>query len=285
MLRLLMAMCAMLLAPLGARALETQSADRVGDTYEIRVERVSENSGGRSSGSSRSINTLVERVIALGDSGVELEFDLPEGTSAQDRAREWQFPVRVQRSEQELRLLNALELERRARAWRDGAGLTESACGRWIFTWTAVKIECDPQSVLQALEPFDLRPSDLRDGAQHSEIGARPAPFRIESQRSGGATFVAEMELDPDVTRRQRAEMDVAVAEMTGHAPLSLETALEARAAERISGTIVTTFETDAAGRVTRRTRVTRAEIAGADGSLERHITTETAERRLVSQR
>lgn len=286
MLRLLVLTLALLLAPLVAHAQEVQPVDREGDVYEIRVESVSESSGDRSSGSSHSINTLVERVVALTSAGVELEFDLPEPTSEEDRARNWQFPVRVLRSAQALQLLNAPELTARAHAWRTSAALPEAACGRWVFTWTAVKIECDPQSALQLLGPFDLRPSHLRDGAQHNETGARrPAPLRVQSQSPDGAAFVAEMELDPVLAARQRAETDVVVAEMTGQAPLSLEAALQTRAAERISGTIVITFETDSAGRVTRRTRISRVEIVGADGSLERHTTIETAERRLISRR
>lgn len=287
MLRRLIVTCAVILVPLVAHAQETQGFDREGDLYEIRVESVSETSGGRSSGSSHSRNTLVERVVTVSSDGVELEFDLPEQTSEQDRARAWQFPVRVLRQPgHALRLLNAPELTTRAHSWLEKAGLTQAACGRWSFTWTALRIECDPQSALRLLEPFNLRPSALHAGAQHHEIGAlRTAPLRVESRSSDGAIFVAEMELDPDVARQERAATDVAVAEMTSEAPLSLEAALQARAAERISGTIVTTFETDAAGRVTRRTRVFRTEIVGSDGSLERRTTTETAERRLISRR
>ena len=64
------------------------------------------------------VTTLVERVIALRDSGVELEFDLPEGTSAEDRTRNWQFPARVLKSsDQPLQLLNGAELEARVQDW------------------------------------------------------------------------------------------------------------------------------------------------------------------------
>ena len=272
MLRLLAVLCALLLQALDARAEQPPFEDRVGDIYEIRLESVSKTSGTATSGSSNSAMTLVERVIALHESGVELEFDLPEGTSAEDRARNWQFPARVLKSsDQPLQLLNEAELKARVQDWLKRGGMTEAACGHWIFTWTAIKIECDPQSVLRALEPFDLRPSDLRDGAQNRD--------------SGGTTFVAEMEVDPERVRRERAEMDVAVAEMMRDAPLAIEAALQARAAERISGTITTTFETDPAGRVTRRMQVTNIEIAGGDGSLERQTGTVIVERRLAGTR
>jgi hypothetical protein len=78
--------------------------------------------------------------------------------------------------------------------------------------------------------------------------------------------------------------MDVALAEISGKAPLALEVALQAREAERISGTIATTLEVDSAGYVIRRKRITRVEIAGKAGSLERQTTTVTVERRIVSR-
>jgi hypothetical protein len=285
MLRPLVVPFILLLQMLDVRAQQPQFEDRVGDAYEIRLESVSDRSNG-SSGHSHSRFTLVERVIALHAGGIELEFDLPEQALPQDRARTWQFPARVLKSPgRPLQLLNASELEIRVRAWLQRGGMTEAACGRWSFTWTAIKIECDPQSVLQMLEPFDLRLGDLRDGTPHSEPGARgSAPLRKDSLGTAGATYAAEMEIDPDVVRRERANEDVAIAEMTGKAPLALELALRAREADRISGTIATTLEMDSAGRVTRRRRVTRLEIAGHAGSLERQTTTVVVERRLVSR-
>jgi hypothetical protein len=96
----------------------------------------------------------------------ELEFDLPRETSLEDRARDWQFPARVfASSNRPLQLLNRLELEARVRSWLKRGGLTEALCGRWVFTWTGFKIECDPNSVLEMLETYNLRLSDLRDGA------------------------------------------------------------------------------------------------------------------------
>lgn len=263
MTRLLAVLFALLLQTFDACAEHPQFEDRGGDVYEIRLESVSETSGDGTSGSSRSVTTLVERVVALRDDGVELEFDLPEQTSAQDRARDWQFPARTLKSpERSLQLLNEAELEVRLRAWLQRGGMTQVACGRWIFTWTAIKIECEPKSVLQVLGPFDLRLSNLRDGAFYGEPLARGvAPLRRDPLSSGGATFAAEMEVDPDVVRRERAESDVAVAQMTGQAPLAFEGALQARATERITGTIETTIETDSAGRVTRRTQITHVEI------------------------
>lgn len=287
MLRLVAVVTALLLPTLAARAQEPQPGSRVGEVYENRLESVSsETTNGESSGSASSRNMLMERVIAVHDSGVELEFDLPQDVPAEDRARVWQFPVRVLKPLQgPLQLLNGPELEMRVDRWLAAAGLPRAACGHWYFTWNAFQIECDPQSVIQTLALFDLRPGDLRDGAPYQEAGARgPAVMRRQARGSDGATFVLEMEVDPETVRRDRAQSDVVVAEIVRRETLALDAALQARSAERISGTIRITFETDAAGRVRRRTRVIELRIEGSDRGREIRTTTETVERRLVSR-
>ena len=262
------------------------SVDRIGDVYEIRSKTVTSSSGGNgSTGSSEDNSELVERVVGLQGDGVVLEFDLPSSTSAEDRARQWQLPAQVLKSPgRPFQLLNASELDARVHTWLTSARFTEAACGHWIFTWTAIKIECDPQSVLLALEPFDLRLADLREGAPYSEPGTLGnVPLHLTNTASTGATFVAELQIDPEAVRRERAEADMAVAEMTGRAPVSLEAALQAHASETISGTIETTIETDPSGRVTRRVQVEQLKIDGAGGptSLETATTT-TTDRQLV---
>lgn len=286
MLRLVAVMTALLLQTVAARAQQPQPGSRVGEVYEIRLENVlSETTNGESSGSSSSRNMLMERVIAVHDGGVELEFDLPQDVPARNRARVWQFPVRVLRPPHgPLQLLNGPELQRRADRWLTAAQLPRAACGRWYFTWDAFQIECDPQSVIQTLASLDLRPGDLREGALYQEAGSRGSGvMRRETRGSDSAAFVVEMEVDPESVRRERAQTDIVVAEVTGGQPLALDAALRAHASERISGTIRITFETDAAGRVTRRTKVTDLVIEGPDRGRETRTSTETVERRLVS--
>ncbi|MEA3045966.1 MAG: hypothetical protein QOJ53_298, partial [Sphingomonadales bacterium] len=287
MLRALAVGTALLLQALAAHAQEPQGGWRAGDLYEIRIERVSsQRSGGASSGSSHDLDTLIERVIAVRDGGVELEFDLPEDTTAEDRARTWQFPVRVLRPSQgPLQLLNGAELEARVERWLAAAGWPREACGQWIFTWNAFRIECDPQSVIPGLARLDLGSLELREGAPYQEAGARgPGVLRREARGSDGAAFVVELEVDPEAVRRERAQNDVVVAEISRRESLSLDAALQAHAAERISGTIRINFETDAAGRVRRRTKVTELAIEGPEGGRETQTFTDRVERRLVSR-
>ncbi|HKR25700.1 MAG TPA: hypothetical protein VJS15_10600, partial [Allosphingosinicella sp.] len=89
-----------------------------------------------------------------------------------------------------------------------------------------------------------------------------------------------------EAARRERAEADAVVREIMGENQTfraAFEERSAARSAERISGTIRIRFETDAAERVTRRTKVTELVIEGPGQRRETRTTTETVERRLVS--
>jgi hypothetical protein len=92
------------------------------------------------------------------------------------------------------------------------------------------------------------------------------------------------MPVDPDAIRRARAESDVVVGEIMKK-PVSLDAALRERAREIVSGTISVTFETDPAGNVRLRTKVTKLETMEPDGRSETETVTETLERRLISRR
>ena len=232
-----------------------------------------------SSGSSSGASALLERVIGARDGGLELEYDLPHGATAEDRAREWQFPVRVFRPPAgPLQLLNQGELQARADRWLTTAGLPRSACGRHYFTWTAFRVECDPQSAIQLVEAFELRAADLRDGAPFGEPGAL-GPGTLTATGRDGAAFSVSLHVDPDAVRRARAEADVVVGEIMNQ-PVTLAAALRERAKERVSGTISITFDTDGAGNVHRRTKTTRLKIIGPDGRSETETATETLTRR-----
>lgn len=282
--RCLVIVSAILVPSLPAFSQEPAAAIAFGDAHQItlRYETASESSDGSSS-SSRGTNTLVERAVGRSDAGLTLEYDLPRDATEQDRAAGWQLPVRVFKPfHQALELLNADELEARVDPWLDKAGWTRDACGRWIFTWNAFRIECDPKSVLEIIQPFDLRP-DLRDGALYHHPMAR-APAVIERQSAGpiGATYLVKLDVDPVAVRREGAESDVVVGEIMGE-PKTLEAALEERSAEAISGTITITFETNSAGQVHRRTTQTELQIRTPDDTTEKRTSNEVVERRVLS--
>ena len=268
-----------------ACAKSPRSAPKLGEEYEIsrRYETSQQTSDG-SSGSSRGQDAIIERVIGMREDGLELEYDLPKDATEKDRARSWQYPVRIFRTTKgSMQLLNRLELEARVEGWLKAAGWTRAVCGRWIFTWNAFRIECDPQSVIKTVEAFDLRTADLREGDPYQEIGARgPGILTRKAVGPYGATFAVEMEVDPDVVRRAHADSDVAVGEIM-QKPVTLEAALLERGKEGVSGTISVTFDSDSTGSVRRRTKVTKVVTKWPDGRFERQTVTETVERRPVS--
>lgn len=269
-----------------AHAAASPRAPQVGETYEITLARDSvQQSGDGSSGSSHDKDAIIERVISVRADGPELEYDLPAAASADERARSWQFPARVFLPfGGPATLLNGPELEARVDTWLKAGGWSRARCGHWIFTWTAFQIQCDPQSVVSTIRTFDLRSADVREGASYQEAEARgSAQLARKTAGPDGSIFTVEMSVDPDAMRRTRAESDVVVGQLTNN-PVSLDQAIGGRAREKISGTILVTFETDPAGNVRRRTKVTRLNITAADGRSGTETVTETLSRRLISQ-
>jgi hypothetical protein len=278
---------ALLLLASVAHAGRFPRAPRVGDIYEITLVKDSVQQGTNgSSGSSHDKDRIIEQVTGVRADGLELLYDLPKTTTADERARIWQFPVRVfMPFGGPAQLLNGPELEARLDGWLKAASLARTACGQWIFTWNAFRIECDPQSVIKTIQSYDLRSTDLREGGlyQDSEAGSSGKLTR-KADGSDGETFAVQLPVDADAVRRARAESDVVVGEIMKKA-VSLEAALHERAGEIVSGTISVAFETDPAGNVRRRTKVTKLDIKLPDGRSETQTITETLERRSVSQR
>lgn len=270
------------LIAIGARA---QTAPISGETHILtKSYSTSDESSDGSSGSSNGSDDLTERVVALRDGGTELEYDVSAETKAEDRARQWSFPARVfKASDGSVRLLNREELETRLERWLKAAKWDRAACGRWIFTWNAFRIECDPDAVLEGIATFDLTSQDLRENAPYPDaLALSPGILTRTTAGPNGATFVATMQAAPDAVRRGRAETDVTTGEIM-RKPVTLETAIARRSKEQVEGTISVTFETDAAGKARKRTRVVKLKIKRPDGTSEDRTSTETVERRLVS--
>jgi hypothetical protein len=262
-------------------------APQVGDTYQVTLVKDSAQQGSNgSNGTSHDHYTLMEQVIGVRSDGLELQYDLPSSTPKEERTQNWQFPARVFKPVGgPARLLNGSELEARLDSWLKAASVSRTACGHWIFTWNAFRIECDPQSVLKTVEHYDLRSADLHEGALYRDSDAgSPGKLARKAGGADGETFAVEMPVDPDAVRRARAESDVILGEIMKK-PVSLETALHERAEEVISGTISVAFETNPGGNARRRTRVTKLDIERPDGRSETQIVTETLERRPIARR
>jgi hypothetical protein len=274
-----------LLAPAAGSAGPLPTSVSAGQEYEIRhsYESSNQTSDGDSSGSSSGHTTIAERVLAVRDGGVELEYDFPKATEAEERGPEWRLPARVFKpANGPLQLLNRAELEARVNEWLKKAKWPRSVCGSWYFTWNAFRVECDPQSIIKTIEGYDLGPP-LRDGAPYRIAGARGTGTVVKKAAGpAGARFYVLLEVDPDAVRRADAESDVVVGEIMKK-PVTLEAALRERARETISGTISITFDTDIAGNPWRQNRVTKLVTKRPDGVTETKTSTATLEKRLVS--
>jgi hypothetical protein len=265
-------------------AAPTQSQYQVGQIFEISRDVETAETGGdgfRSSSTDRDM--LEERVVGIGPSGLELEYDLPKSTSAEGRARQWQLPARVLRPPTgPMQLLNRPDMTARAAAWLKAAGMTDAACGHWYVTWNAFRIECDPQSVVKMIETFDAGPEKLAADDLYMDAQAlRSAPLKVKAGAPGSAVLYVEMAVDPDAFRQGEAQADLLTAEMI-RKPVALEAALHARAAEDISGTITVTFQIDEDGHVQRQTKVTVVNVKWQDGNKKTRTVTQTLERKLV---
>jgi hypothetical protein len=258
---------------------QTQS---IGDEIVVRksYNTSSNTSDGSSSGSSSGQNSLLETVVAIREDGRELVFDLPKSASKEDRARSWQFPARVFKPNHgSIKLLNPDDLEARLATWLKSAGWERSVCGQWIFTWNAFRIDCDPQSVVDTINSFDMRVGELREGALYSDTNAKePGKLVRKISEARAVSFTVELKVDPDAVLRARAESDVIVGEIMKK-PVLLEAALKERLKEDVSGTVSVTLDLDDAGQVRRRVRVIQLKTKRLDGSTETESNTETVER------
>lgn len=278
-----------LLVPVTASCNEAYRTEAQGsEEFEIikRYETATQTSAGSTS-SSRGHDAYLERVIEVRDGDLELEYDLPRDATAEERARNWHFPVRVYRNANgSMQLLNGQELEARLDEWLLAAGWTRSVCGQWIFTWNAFFIDCDPQSIMKLIEELDLRSVVVREGAAYRvpEALSSGVLARRAAGPSSEETYVSVMEIDPDAVLRARAESDVALGEIL-QTPVTFDDALSGRAEENVTGKISVTLETESGGRVWRRTKETELEIRTVDGEIENQTATEIVERRSLGSR
>ncbi|MET3835917.1 hypothetical protein ABIB58_001258 [Brevundimonas sp. UYEF29] len=264
-----------------APGLSPQPHPAVGEEHEVIISYVTSKQGSDGSSSSSSgQDVLLERVIAVSNAGLELEFDLPSDATAEDRARDWKFPARIlQQSNGAIRLLNGDKLDERVDRWLKASEMSRDMCGRWIFTWNAFRIECDPESVIADIAAINLLNVNLREGATYRHpqtVGS--GILSLTSKGPGGAVYSVRLAVDADAVRRERAESDVVVGEITQN-PVTFEAAFSERSKETVSGTVEVTFDVDASGNPTRRTVVTTLDTVKPDGVSEKDRRTDTVER------
>lgn len=259
----------------------TSEFPNAGAVFEIvQSYETSSETNGDGSSSSSGHSTLIERVIRVDEDGVELEYLEAFATDAERKRGNWQLPANIYRPKNGVPvLLNADELEQRVDPWLKMAKATRDACGKWIFTWNAFKIECDPTSALGIVEQYNLWLPSLSEGALYSEEGALTAvPLQVKSRDETGSVYFAELEIDPEKVKSANAETDVVVGKIMGE-PTTFDDSLAKQADDRIAGTILVTIEANAQGWITKRTNTTKFRIESG-GEVETISKTVTLERR-----
>lgn len=256
-----------------------------GDVYELRLAYATAEKSENDQGSSSSNGTtvLIERVIAISPDGAELEYDLPPDAKPEDRLRQWQFPARIFRPNSgSARLINQAALEARLGAWLATSKISRTACGRWVFTWNAFKIECDPISVLKTIASVDMGWDKRVEGALSSTHAAAGPAKLARTSGVAGSSLTADLALNVDHVRKERAEADVVVGEIMRE-PVKLEQAMQARAKEKISGSVSVVMSLDTADREIKRVTTTTMRRQEAEGQVFNATSTETLQKRLLT--
>jgi hypothetical protein len=271
----------MLSVPIGAAAAPQM---RAGDIFLISrsYQTQSETSDHSSSGSSNGRDQLEIRLVAADGSGAEFVVDYPSAVDDEERARGWLLPARIFRpANGPARLLNAPELEARLAAWLRRAGWTKEMCGRWIFTWNAFRIDCDPAEAIALLENW--LPPDPRVGQDFAHpLADAASQWRVPDASQPG-TLYAELPISADricADRRRQADVVAQIsgaANNTGRCGGGIDTIAA-------SGTIAATFTADTSGGIWRITERTTLRIV-TDGVTETRREVRVLERRTVTVR
>lgn len=237
----------------------------------------------RSSSSGR--QTLAERVITETQAGSEIEYSIP-GPSDEIRGNaKWMFPVRVLVAPDGTKtILNQGDLSTRLDAWLSEAEWTREVCSRWLFTWTAIQVRCDPQAAIESVEAYGMRPGRVAEGEEITLVGvAGPVILEKAGTRDGHDLLVASGPIDPHFLREQEAQAALVIAEISGE-DLTPEAAAAQIAGIDATGTVSVEFEIDDAGLVWRRTETNDLIVTGRErGGDETRWSVHTVTRNLRS--
>ena len=124
---------------------------------------------------------------------------------------------------------------------------------------------------------------DKRVEGALSSTHAAAGPAKL-ARTSGvaGSSLTADLALNVDHVRKERAEADVVVGEIMRE-PVKLEQAMQARAKEKISGSVSVVMSLDTADREIKRVTTTTMRRQEAEGQVFNATSTETLQKRLLT--
>jgi hypothetical protein len=223
----------------------------------------SDDEGSRSSSSGR--QAIAEKVIAATAEGVELEYALPLDPEEILGNERWMFPARIRVAPDGSKtILNSEDLLARNAAWLAEADWTRDVCSRWLFTWTAVQIRCDPEAAIEAVDTYGMQPGPIGEGQPFALEGALgPVVLARSGEHDGRIVLTGTGPVDPAFIREREARSALVVAEISRET-LTPEEAAARAAAITATGTLVVTFEIDGSGLVWRREDLSEITVTGS---------------------
>ncbi len=232
-----------------------------------------------SSSSGSGHQALIETVVERTPEGLVLEYDWPQDKQGNPSSNYWYFPARLlKHTDGSLVLLDEPAIERRIDRWLGKYKFPRDACGRWSHGGGfPFKIDCDPQSIIEQIELFDVRfPGIVAGGFFEHPLGQ--APGMLIRNSSDPLVMETMFALDPEKAREQEVEQKLIIAQMMGE-PLSREEAVAEAARIKFAGRFFVTFKLNAAGEITKVTRLSETTVAPPDTQPETKTRVEVLER------
>ncbi|MGB5723955.1 MAG: hypothetical protein WBM39_06040 [Parasphingorhabdus sp.] len=246
---------------------------------QLEYERSSERSDGQTSGTSLGRQALIETVIEETPGGVVLQYDLPRDEGGKANSGFWYFPARViERPDGSLGLLDEQVVEARIDKWLEKHRIPKEACGMWNHGGGfPFKVDCDPQSILDQIESFDLRISDLMAGAEYSHAQGDVPGILMALPAAGRPGYSVTFTVDQDKARTAEVAKALILAQMLGK-DLSRQQAEADAAKIGFQGSIRIEFDLNPAGTVIRKTEQSEITVTrpGEDAETTTSLTTVT---------
>lgn len=230
--------------------------------------------------SSRGHQTLSERPIRETAAGTEIEYAPPGPPEEVRDNASWMFPLRLLvTSDGRKTVLNPEQLETRLTAWLEKADWSREVCSKWLFTWIAIQVRCDPGAAIEAVETFGMRPGQITEGAQFEPAGALvPVVLTWTGFRDGRMVLSAVARIDPQFVRAGATETALVVAQISGE-DLSAEDAALQAAGIGATGTLTVEFEVDEAGLIWKRVDTSEIVMTGGNNGDEVRRSSQTVTR------
>ena len=262
--------------PLAAEA--NAGSDRA-SWLQLEYETSSVSSDGGSNSSSSGRQSLIETVVRNTDDGVVLRYDLPRDEAGNAKTGFWYFPADVlEKPDGSLELLDVDSVKSRIDHWLTQRNIPREACGLWTHGGGfPYQVDCNPNSILDQIEAFDLRIPALDAGAEfpHAMANSPGILERLTAPRTG---YFVTVSIDQQKARSEEAKNALILAQMLKQ-DLSREQAESDAAQTDIRGSIRMQFDLGPTGSVVRLSNRTSVVVKNPDGTSETRTSLVTVER------